>query len=275
MKLKRKAKKSPMINWYWILILGISLSCGNQEMNNKEKPSNTNISKDTIAAEVLAVPLDYLMGQFDPAQHSGFSEIPEEYADRPGLYLRKEALDAFIRMSEAATKENIQLQIRSATRNFDYQKKIWEAKWKGETLLSDGTNVAKEITNPKKKALKILLYSSMPGTSRHHWGTDIDLNSFNNGWFEKGDGLVLYNWLQDNAATFGFCQPYTPLDTLRPTGYQEEKWHWSYIPLSRTYTAAAEVKLKDDMITGFAGSETASSIGVVKNYILGINKNCK
>ena len=268
-------RKSPMINWYWILFLGLTISCGNQNMENKNKPASSNKGKDTIAAEVLAVPLDFLMGKFDPTKHSGFGEIPEEYADRPGLYLRKEALDAFIRMSDAARKENIQLQIRSATRNFDYQKRIWEAKWKGETTLSDGTNVAKDLTEPQDKALKILLYSSMPGTSRHHWGTDLDLNSFNNKWFEKGDGLVLYNWLQDNAATFGFCQPYTPLGTQRPTGYQEEKWHWSYVPLSRTYTAAAEIKLKDEMITGFAGAETASSIQVVNNYVLGINKKCK
>ncbi|NJK84501.1 MAG: M15 family metallopeptidase [Saprospiraceae bacterium] len=42
--------------------------------------------------------------------------------------------------------------------------------------------------NPQERALKILKYSSMPGTSRHHWGTDIDLNSFSNSYFEQGEG---------------------------------------------------------------------------------------
>ena len=40
-----------------------------------------------------------------------------------------------------------------------------ENKWTGKRLLSDGTNVANDIADDVEKALKILEYSSMPGSS--------------------------------------------------------------------------------------------------------------
>ncbi len=50
----------------------------------------------------------------------------------------------------------------------------------------------------------------MPQASRHHWGTDVDINSVEPEYFESGQGLKEYTWLQENAWKFGFCQPYTP-----------------------------------------------------------------
>ena len=42
--------------------------------------------------------------------------------------------------------------------------------------------------------------------------------------------LTLFpDWLVQNGASYGFCQPYT---AGRCAGYNEEKWHWSYMPLS-------------------------------------------
>jgi len=49
----------------------------------------------------------------------------------------------------------------------------------------------------------------MPGTSRHHWGSDVDLYSLEDIDFLKGNGKIIYQWLTDNAASYGFCQPYT------------------------------------------------------------------
>jgi len=164
---------------------------------------------------------------------------------------------------------------KSATRNFDYQKGIWERKYTGATKLSDGTNVATDIKDTKDKCLKILEYSSMPSTSRHHWGTDIDINAFNNAYFESGEGKKLYTWMLTHAADYGWCQPYTPHGPDRPHGYFEEKWHWSYMPISKILTQQAEAEFKDEMITGFMGSEAATEIGVVEKYVLGINKACR
>ena len=65
----------------------------------------------------------------------------------------------------------------------------------------------------------------MPGsTSRHHWGTEIDIHSLKNGDFADGEGLKIYEWLTTHAEDYGFYQPYTA-----EQGYEEEeKWHWSY-----------------------------------------------
>lgn len=68
-----------------------------------------------------------------------------------------------------------------------------------------------------------MLYSSMPTTSRHHWGTDMDINSVEPEYFESGQGLLEYNWLKANAHKFGFCQPYSPKDDgSRTQGYNLE-----------------------------------------------------
>lgn len=256
-------------------------STGENENSTESKPENmpgTDVDtvKDWVAiARNQGFTVDYIMGHFEPAQHPDFTKIENRYADREGLYLRKDAYTAYLKMYEAAQAEGIRLVIRSATRNFDYQKGIWEAKWNGRRKLSNGQDASQAYPKPKDRALKILEYSSMPGTSRHHWGTDIDLNAFNNKYFESGAGLVVYEWLQENAPSFGFCQPYSPKGEERPYGYNEEKWHWSYLPIAQPLTALAAEALKDKMIEGFDGAEAATQIGVVEKYVLGINKACK
>lgn len=217
---------------------------------------------------------DYIMGHFDPAEHPDFTLVAARYADREGLYLRKDTYEAFLRMHEAAKKDGVNLVIRSATRNFDYQKGIWEGKWTGARPIENGKDASKAYPNPKERALKILEYSSMPGTSRHHWGADMDLNAFSNSYFEKGEGLKIYEWLTSHAAEYGFCQPYSPKGEERPYGYNEEKWHWSYLPVAQPLTALAKEKLKDEMIAGFKGAEVAEEIGVVEKYVLGVNPEC-
>ncbi len=219
--------------------------------------------------------INMIMGHFNPEKEEDFEVISKTYADREGLYMRKEAYRAFRDMYEAALKDGISLVIVSATRNFDYQKTIWEKKWTGKTILSSGENAATDFANDSLRARKILEYSSMPGTSRHHWGTDVDFNKLDNGWFESGEGLRLFQWLESNAERFGFCRPYTQKDIDRPEGYNEEKWHWSYSPLSEELTAYAAQYLNDSMIKKFQGAEAASSIEVVQNYVLGIHHSCK
>ena len=213
------------------------------------------------------------MGRFNPEEHPDFEQIDSIYADRSGLFLHKEAYSAFIRMWNHAKDDGVNLVIRSATRNFDYQKGIWERKWMGQTRLEIGVH-ANEIENETERSLAILRYSSMPGSSRHHWGTDIDLNAFTNEYFGDGEGLVIYNWLINHAREYGFCQPYTAFDERRTSGYQEEKWHWSYFPISATLTNIAAKSLEDEMIQGFQGDQTAKDINIVKQYVLGINPEC-
>lgn len=243
------------------------------------KKNNTvvksNVTPHNEVKDTLDISLEFITGHFNPPQDSSFVVIERKYADRKGMYMKREAYQAFIKMWHAAQGDNINLVIRSAARNFDYQKGIWERKWTGKTLLSNGKNAAKDFNSDEERALKILEYSSMPGSSRHHWGTDIDFNNFNNEWFESGEGLKLFTWLEKYAADYGFCRPYTEKNTARPHGYNEEKWHWSYMPLSQKYTAFAQKHLNNTDIKGFKGSDVATNIDVVEHYVLGINHKCK
>ncbi len=221
------------------------------------------------------ITLDYIMGRFDPVKHPDFILVNPPYSDGNNRYLHKDTWASFKKMYEAAKKDGITLTIRSATRNFEAQKGIWEAKWTGARKVEEGENLAETTPDPKERALKILKWSSMPGSSRHHWGTDIDINDFENSYFEKGQGLKEYNWLVANAPTFGFCQPYTPKGPGgRPDGYNEEKWHWSYIPLAKPLSDQAKLRLKNEQITGFKGAETAVSIDIKNKFVLGINEDC-
>ena len=110
----------------------------------------------------------------------------------------------------------------------------------------------------------------MPSTSRHHWGTDLDINSLSNSYFTEGKGKKEYNWLQKNASKFGFYQVYTSKENGRK-GYNEEKWHWTYLPLSSKYLNYYNAHISLNDISGFKGSEFAKELNIIKNYVNGIN----
>lgn len=203
-----------------------------------------------------------LIGKINPAANPNFVEIEPKYCTKSDIYLRKEAYDAFVKMHRAAADAGIQLTIISATRSFDYQKRIWEDKWKRPKYMGwQRIDIAKDI----------LSYSSMPGTSRHHWGTDIDLNSLDPEWFNSSRGQKTYKWLVENGPKFGFYQVYTSKDTGR-TGYNEEKWHWSYLPLAEQMLEAYNVQILAADIKGFDGATLSDSIDVIGNYVNGVEK---
>ena len=229
---------------------------------NHSSAADTTVNRQLQKKQVV----DYLTGRFQPSKHPAFSRVPKKYANRSGYYLRTETLNAFSAMHAAAKKQGINIMIRSATRNFSNQHFIWERKWKDKSRAS---------LKPAARALNILKYSSMPGTSRHHWGTEIDINSFSNRWFAAGKGLRLFKWMNNNAAKYGFHRPYTVKNKSRPNGYNEEKWHWSFTPLSIPMLRDAATALSNRNIGGFSGSNTASQIGIMKNYILGVDKSCQ
>lgn len=209
----------------------------------------------------LDITRDELLGKFDVAQHPDFIKIDSQFTSKTDIYLRRKAYTAFQRMNEAAHEQDIELNIVSATRSFYHQKRIWEGKWQRTRYMG---------WSDFEKARDIMTYSSMPGTSRHHWGTDIDLVSLNNDYFEQGEGLITYNWLVENGPKFGFGQTYTSKDVGR-TGYEEEKWHWSYMPLSQIYLQAYLEMMSSDDIEGFSGHGIADSLSVISHYVNGID----
>lgn len=148
--------------------------------------------------------------------------------------LRQEAHDAFLLMKAEALKENIAIQIISSYRDFDHQKRIWTKKYKRFT---------NQGLSPEKTIRKIIDYSTIPGTSRHHWGTDIDIidgnvnysgNVFSTDKYEKdGSFYKLKKWMDSNANRFDFYLVYT--NNPNRKGFKYEPWHFSYKPLSQNY----------------------------------------
>tara|TARA_Y100001954_G_C15785185_1_gene592069 strand:- start:406 stop:1137 length:732 start_codon:yes stop_codon:yes gene_type:complete len=203
-----------------------------------------------------------LLGQINPASHSAFSEIPRHLCNRYGLYLRTEVLEAFLDLEKNAIDEGVNLKIISSTRSFNHQKRIWNGKWQQTKYMG-----WREI----EKAKDILKYSSMPGTSRHHWGTDIDLNSLENEYFESGEGMNVYDFLERCGNELGFYQVYTNKTNGR-TGYEEEKWHWSYMPISSIMLQEYNKIISSSDISDFDGSNLASTINIIPNYVNGIEK---
>ena len=154
---------------------------------------------------------------------------PELFGE--GFKLRKEAYDAFINMKAEAKKSNIALKVVSSYRDFNHQKSIWERKYK--SYISQGLTEENAIK-------KIIEYSTIPGTSRHHWGTDLDIvdgnvkqpkNILNPQNFEANASYGNFkNWMDANANNFGFFLVYTNEENRK--GFKYEPWHYSYKPLA-------------------------------------------
>jgi LAS superfamily LD-carboxypeptidase LdcB len=226
-----------------------------------------------VGSEPTPIALKHLIGEVDPASDPLFARIPPAYLGGSRVWAHKDAVAALTAMADAAAADGVTLKAVSAFRSFADQKRIWENKWSGATRV-DGGRLPDTHPDPAARARKILEQSSMPGTSRHHWGTDFDLNDLTNAYFSSGEGKRAYDWLQTNAPRFGFCQTYTAKGPDRPNGYEEEKWHWSYMPVAGAYLAAYPRVVGYDHISGFEGAETARSIDVIASYVQGVDPAC-
>lgn len=150
---------------------------------------------------------------------------------------------AFGAMAEKAAKDGIQLAICSAYRPFDRQLAIWNAKASGKRAVLDENEQAVDIEGLTDDELidLILLWSALPGASRHHWGTDIDvfdakqvaisdLRLVEAEYSHQGPCAKLHHWLVTHAEEFGFYFPFQ----RGKSGVSPEPWHISYFPVSQT-----------------------------------------
>ncbi len=205
-----------------------------------------------------------LLGRIVPSPPL-FSEIPMSCSSKSGMMLRVEVLNAFKELHQAAEEEDVRLTVMSGTRTFSHQKSIWERKWVRPKYMG---------WSDIEKARDILSYSSMPGSSRHHWGTDVDLNSLENEYFESGEGLKVYDFLERCASDFGFYQVYTEKNrdsnANTRSGYEEEKWHWSYLPIANEMLKQYNSTISNQDIDGFKGAVSADSLKIIVNYVNGI-----
>jgi len=254
-----------------VLFTAFAVGCTSPSLDSSSTASPTAVDSTNMeqgprtetTTEIQGIPsLAELLGDVRPSEDSAFSELPSGMCSRDGLYLRTEARNAFVAMHDSALADGIRLTALSATRTFGHQRAIWNRKWARPHYMG-WSNV--------DKARDILLYSSMPGSSRHHWGTDVDIHSLEPSDFIQGDGAQVVAWLRKTAHHFGFVEVYTA-DPAR-IGYQPEAWHWSYLPLAQPFLEALNAAHQSGELQGFEGFEgadTADSLGLMEHYINGV-----
>lgn len=204
-------------------------------------------------------------GRSDAHIASGHDELP----------VHRDLLSPLLALQDEAANAGFSLQLASGFRSFERQLLIWNAKARGERVLLDASG---EALNPQKLSQEDLLFailrwSALPGASRHHWGTDIDIYdaaSITQNYQVQltcdecqGDGpfAALHAWLNIYLATYNdFYRPYArDLGGVAP-----EPWHLSYRPLADVYSAclneadlkslieATDIELKSVILDNFS-----------------------
>lgn len=180
--------------------------------------------------------------------------------EEPRCTLHAAVVRPFTAMREAAALAGLDLVAVSSFRDFGRQRAIWNAKFRGERPALDrrGRPVAMGSLDPGKRVETILLWSALPGASRHHWGSDIDVadgKAMAAGYEPKlevsefrrgGPFAALSAWLGDNMQKFGFFRPYA----RRRGGVQPEPWHLSYEPVARIALSQMTTRLLAEAIAG-------------------------
>ncbi len=149
----------------------------------------------------------------------------------------------FERLRAKAFRAGFELEAVSTFRGFDAQMRIWNQKATGQRALLDAQGHPLDFgrLTPKQIVFAILQWSALPGASRHHWGTDLDVidrlsvppryqvqlipaEVDPGGMFSN-----LHDWLDRHMAEEGFYRPYqTDLGGVKP-----ERWHLSHAPTAQ------------------------------------------
>lgn len=166
--------------------------------------------------------LAFVSGLIQASSDRRFAQLSTNYAN-DNIYVQTPVAEALKRMIDAAKQEGIELRVVSGFRSHPHQLTIWQRKWDEHPEMDDISRVA-----------QILRYSSLPGISRHHWGTDVDLNSTQLNYWQTEQAQAELRWLRQHAPTYGFCEPYSGKSAgTRAHGYEDEPWHWSYRALAQ------------------------------------------
>ncbi len=169
----------------------------------------------------------------------------------PGRSMLPEAARALARLQQRAAAAGFELAVASAFRSFARQCAIWNGKASGQRPLHDDTGKMLDCADlsVEQRLHAILRFSALPGASRHHWGTDLDVYdaaAVDSSYAvqltpeEVAPGGVFdafHCWLDDlmlRDDAEGFQRPY---NTDRG-GVACERWHLSYVPLARGFEQA-------------------------------------
>lgn len=162
-----------------------------------------------------------------------------------GHQLQSAAAAAFEQLQRDASNAGLELEIASSFRSFYRQRVIWDEKASGNRTVYDERDAPIDISKltEMERAHAIMRFSAIPGTSRHHWGSDLDVfdaSAIPDGYqLQLSPGEVapggifdpLHIWLDERMAagqSHGFFRPYHSDNG----GVAPERWHLSYAPLS-------------------------------------------
>lgn len=197
-------------------------------------------------------------------------------------FLVPEAQKAFLSLQQAAAKDGFNLQPASSFRDFSRQQLIWNNKFLGKRKVHDdeGNTLDLNTLTDWQKCEAILRFSALPGASRHHWGTEIDIfdpNLLPNNqslqlepWEYQKDGYFfeLSQWLKYNAQKFDFGFPFLNLEAQYKIG--QEPWHLSFLPQAQKayQTFTKDTLLKAWKTEDIAGKTTLVSLldNILKHY---------
>jgi LAS superfamily LD-carboxypeptidase LdcB len=177
-----------------------------------------------------------------PAELTGRARGHLEELDSPQCLMHADVRTPFLRLRAAASQAGFDLAPQSAYRDFERQLRIWNAKFNGEAPVNDASGRPVDILAlpPPGRIDAILFWSALPGASRHHWGTDLDLidraavppgyrvQLVAEEYAPSGPFGPCGAWLEVNASRFGFFRPYRGV----LSGVQPEAWHFSFAPVA-------------------------------------------
>lgn len=170
------------------------------------------------------------------------AESPD-FENIEGYFVDKEVLPFYNKLKERLAGEGYALRLESAYRPFERQLSIWNRKASGELKLLDASgNPMERPADEEQLMYAILTWSALPGASRHHLGSDLDVVDGNacpegyevqltpaecNGMFAPFHKKLTE--LMDADETFGFGRVFVP----GRGKIQPEMWHIAHLPTSR------------------------------------------
>ena len=181
--------------------------------------------------------------------------------------IHRELVEPFRRLQQCGRESGLEIRIASGFRSFNRQLQIWNAKATGQRQVLDDNGQPIDLTllDEKARVFAILRWSALPGASRHHWGTDLDIwdaaavsgnyqlqltpDEYDSG----GPFNPLSCWLQreiDSGRT-DFYLPYNdPMPGSTEDGVAREPWHLSYRPLADNYANSISEEIIGNALLG-------------------------
>ena len=106
-----------------------------------------------------------------------FLENGQSAERKSNILVHQHVLRPFSLLRSAAANEGFDLRICSGFRSFQRQRLIWNEKLSGLRPIFDneGKPVILDQLSDWQKLQAVLRWSALPGSSRHHWGTDFDV----------------------------------------------------------------------------------------------------